>query len=226
MHRPAAPIMNFNASAAPRKDERPKGIAGKRPKGMDASSVANACADLVDRNVADGRADKPAFIEAETIADLWRSCSSRPAASRACWRALGLRREDRIAHGDARYDRISDRLSRRDPRRHRAGSAQHAADERAICLHARRFPRQGACRLLARSGRFSSQRSPRRRISRTSSSPMAKRPAPAIALAAALAGESGRDDPGADASGRALLLALFLGLDRQAPRACVISIRA
>ena len=63
---------------------------------MDASSVANACADLVDRNVADGRADKLAFIEAE------RSLTYGELQQQTCRFArllarLELRREDRIA---------------------------------------------------------------------------------------------------------------------------------
>jgi 4-hydroxybenzoate-CoA ligase len=63
---------------------------------MDASSVANACADLVDRNVAEGRADKPAFIQADrilTYGDLQQqTCRFARLLAR-----LGLRREERIA---------------------------------------------------------------------------------------------------------------------------------
>jgi 4-hydroxybenzoate-CoA ligase len=63
---------------------------------MEASSVANACADLVDRNVAEGRADKLAFLEAErslTYGELQRqTCRFARLLAR-----LGLRREDRIA---------------------------------------------------------------------------------------------------------------------------------
>ena len=63
---------------------------------MDASSVANACADLVDRNIAEGRADKLAFVEAE------RSLTYGELQQQTCRFArllarLGLRREDRIA---------------------------------------------------------------------------------------------------------------------------------
>src|SRR5579863_476315 len=64
--------------------------------GMDASSVANACADLVDRNIAEGRADKLAFVEAG------RSLTYGALQQQTCRFArllarLGLRREDRIA---------------------------------------------------------------------------------------------------------------------------------
>jgi 4-hydroxybenzoate-CoA ligase len=63
---------------------------------MDASSVANACADLIDRNIAEGRADKLAFVEAE------RSLTYGALQQQTCRFArllarLGLRREDRIA---------------------------------------------------------------------------------------------------------------------------------
>jgi 4-hydroxybenzoate-CoA ligase len=59
-------------------------------------SVANACADLVDRNVAEGRGDKTAFISAD------RSLTYRMLQAETCRFArlahrLGLRREDRIA---------------------------------------------------------------------------------------------------------------------------------
>jgi 4-hydroxybenzoate-CoA ligase len=71
-------------------------IAGLEAEGMDASSVVNACADLVDRNVAQGRADKRAFVEASrslTYGQLQQqTCRFARLMSR-----LGLRREDRVA---------------------------------------------------------------------------------------------------------------------------------
>jgi 4-hydroxybenzoate-CoA ligase len=63
---------------------------------MDASSVANACADLVDRNVAQGRGDKPAFIEAQRTLSYGQLQQQTCRFARLLGR-LGLRREDRIA---------------------------------------------------------------------------------------------------------------------------------
>jgi 4-hydroxybenzoate-CoA ligase len=63
---------------------------------MDASPVANACADLVDRNVAEGRADKLAFIEAERALTYGQLQQQTCRFARLLTR-LGLRREDRIA---------------------------------------------------------------------------------------------------------------------------------
>jgi 4-hydroxybenzoate-CoA ligase len=63
---------------------------------MDASSVANACADLVDRNVAEGRGDKPAFIEAQRTLSYGQLQQQTCRFARLLGR-LGLRREDRIA---------------------------------------------------------------------------------------------------------------------------------
>jgi 4-hydroxybenzoate-CoA ligase len=63
---------------------------------MDASSVANACADLVDRNVAEGRGDKLAFIEAQRTLSYGQLQQQTCRFARLLGR-LGLRREDRIA---------------------------------------------------------------------------------------------------------------------------------
>lgn len=63
---------------------------------MDASSLANACADLVDRNVAEGRADKPAFIEADRALKYGELQQQTCRFARLLAR-LGLRREDRVA---------------------------------------------------------------------------------------------------------------------------------
>jgi 4-hydroxybenzoate-CoA ligase len=71
-------------------------LAGQEAEGMDASSVANACADLVDRNVAEGRADKLAFIEAERTLTYGQLQKQTCRFARLLLR-LGLRREDRIA---------------------------------------------------------------------------------------------------------------------------------
>ncbi|HYC24855.1 MAG TPA: benzoate-CoA ligase family protein [Roseiarcus sp.] len=63
---------------------------------MGETSLANACADLVDRNVAEGRGDKAAYVSPErtlTYAALRaETCRFARLADR-----LGLRREDRIA---------------------------------------------------------------------------------------------------------------------------------
>ncbi len=63
---------------------------------MGASSVANACADLVDRNVAEGRGDKPAFLEAGR-ALTYGALQAQTCRFARLLARLGLRREDRIA---------------------------------------------------------------------------------------------------------------------------------
>lgn len=63
---------------------------------MGVSAVANACADLVDRNVAEGRGDKPAFLEAGR-ALTYGALQAQTCRFARLLARLGLRREDRIA---------------------------------------------------------------------------------------------------------------------------------
>jgi len=67
-------------------------------------SVANACADLVDRNVVEGRGDKPAFISADHSLTYRLLQAETCRFARLAYR-LGLRREDRIAM--AMYDTVN-----------------------------------------------------------------------------------------------------------------------
>ena len=63
---------------------------------MGVSAVANACADLVDRNVTEGRGDKPAFLEAGR-ALTYGALQAQTCRFARLLARLGLRREDRIA---------------------------------------------------------------------------------------------------------------------------------
>ena len=56
----------------------------------------NAAVDMVDRNVAEGRGGKVAFID-PAAADLRRTGRQRARASARCSARLGLQREDRVA---------------------------------------------------------------------------------------------------------------------------------
>ncbi|HLW90556.1 MAG TPA: benzoate-CoA ligase family protein [Roseiarcus sp.] len=63
---------------------------------MGESSVANACADLVDRNIAQGRADKPAFLSADRTLT-YGALQAETCRFARLLNRLDLRREDRIA---------------------------------------------------------------------------------------------------------------------------------
>ena len=103
----------------------------------------NAVTWLLDRNVDEGRGDKLAFID--TVSELTYG-ELQQQTRRVGESAASARRPPRRPRRDdhARHGRLSDRVSRRDPRRHRAGAAQHAADGRTICLHAGGLPRARA----------------------------------------------------------------------------------
>ena len=121
-------------------------------RGMSGSSY-NAVTWLLDRNVEQGRGDKTRLHRHRLRADLWRTAAAEPPRRQS---AAPPRRSPRRARGDdhARHRRFPDGVSRRDPRRHRAGAAQYAFDLGSICLRAGRLPRPGAVRLRgAVSGR-------------------------------------------------------------------------
>jgi 4-hydroxybenzoate-CoA ligase len=80
---------------------RQGGLPDKKPAHPEENPMAematyNAASDLIDRNIAAGRGDKPAFIDRQrrlTYADLQRDT----ARAANYLRGLGLRREERIA---------------------------------------------------------------------------------------------------------------------------------
>ena len=110
------------------------------------SGSYNAVTWLLDRNVDEGRGAKLAFTDTVselTYGDLQKQ--SRRVANML--RRLGVRREERVAMIMLDTVDFPSRVSRRDPRRHRAGAAQYAADLGSICLCAGGLPRARAVRL-------------------------------------------------------------------------------
>ena len=103
----------------------------------------NAAVDFVDRNVAEGRGDKTAFVDTArnlTYAEL-RDAAARigPMLAR-----MGIEPENRIALVLLDTVDFPDPVLGRHPRRHRPGAAQYAADRRSISLSVRglRAPRR------------------------------------------------------------------------------------
>src|SRR4029077_12264756 len=92
----------------------------------------NAAVDMVDRNVAEGRGDKTAFIDparrltygelAERVARARAALAPRRADAGAAW--ASARRPPRDDH--ARHGRFPGVVLGRDPRRHHPDPAQHA----------------------------------------------------------------------------------------------------
>ena len=148
-------------------------------------------------------------------AHLWPAC--RPGGALRCGVA-GLGHPARRARpaGDARYRRLADRFSRLPEERHRRGAGQHAADRGRLSLHAGRQPRQmpgrvGGAVPEIREGHQGKPRSrARHRLRRQS------------ARLPAVRGRHRRRRAGglhrADGGRRHGVLALHLGLDRQAER--------
>ena len=102
----------------------------------------NAAVDFVDRNVAEGRGDKTAFIDPSrnlTYAEL-RDAAARigPMLAR-----LGIEKENRIAIVLLDTVEFPGSVLGSNSGRHRSGSAQHADNRRPISLPARRFALQG-----------------------------------------------------------------------------------
>ena len=111
-----------------------------------ASGSYNAVTWLLDRNVDEGRGDKLAFTD--TVSELtYGELQQQSRRVANMLRRLGVRREERVAMIMLDTVDFPVRVSRRDPRRHRAGAAQHAADVGSICLCAGRLPRARAVRL-------------------------------------------------------------------------------
>ena len=106
----------------------------------------NAAVDFVDRNVAEGRGDKTAFIDPSRRLYLWR-IARRGGARRSDAGAARRRAGEPYRAGDARHRRFSHPVLGSDPRRRRAGAAQHPADRRPVPLSAGRLPRQSGVRV-------------------------------------------------------------------------------
>ena len=179
----------------------------------------NAAADLIERNLAAGRGAKTAFIDDRghySYAEL----AERVSRFANLVRRSGI--HPRTAHPpvSARYDRFSDRFSRRDQGRGRSGGGQYPALCRRIRLHAGGQPGPGGGRVGAGAADHG------RGIggvvgSAAGGDRLRKR------RGGALAGRSAGADADhvryrVDPSGRTLLLALLLGFDRPAEghRAC------
>ena len=114
-------------------------------RGMSGSSY-NAVTWLLDRNVDEGRGGKTRLHRHRLRTDLWRTAEAKlPRRQHAAPSRRPPRRARRDDH--ARHGRFSGRVSRRDPRRRRAGAAQHAADLGSIRLCAGGLPRPRAVHL-------------------------------------------------------------------------------
>ena len=181
----------------------------------------NAAADMVDRNVTHGRGAKPAFVDAERDADLRRAAGALQPHGQP---ARHLQSGARVAHRPAAagHGRFPGGLLGRHQGRRRAGVPEHAADDRAVRLHPRRQPRQGAVHLGAAAARGAADPGP-------AALPQAhlrgrRRGAAVRAVAARRAAVPSRGIPGRrHLLRRDRVLALLVGLDRhaqgRAPRA-------
>ena len=176
--------------------------------------IYNAAVDMVDRNVAEGRGDKTAFIDPQRDADLWRAC--RPLQPHG-QPARHLRCSTRVPRcpAAAGYRRFSRRVLGRHQGRRRAGVPQYAADERAVRLHPRRQPRQGAIHLGAAASRSCSRSSASCRSSSTSSCAAAKPPPFALSFRSELHLQAKVTEPPTPAATRPRS-----GSTRRAPPAC------
>ena len=180
---------------------------------MAESPTYNAAADLIERNL-EGRARrKDSFYRRSRRLQL---CRARRPGEPVCQSRAPARHSSRAADPSlpARHDRFSDRLSRRDQGRGRSGRGQHPAvvpTNSPSCWPtagpARSSSRRRCCRRCRR--RWPRCRGP----GRSSSSPVSER----RSTRSPTAGRSRRRVRyRADPPGRAMLLALFVGLDRPA----------
>ena len=178
--------------------------------------IYNAAVDMVDRNVAEGRASKPVFIdpnETLTYGELRGPLQPHGQSARH------LCHPARSARGPAAagYGRFSRGVLGRDQGWRRPGRPQHAADGRAVHLHPGRQPRQGAVHLgAAAAGRAADPRQAavpqaRVRLGRRGATVRAAVPRRAAASGAELRGRR-------HLQRRDGLLALLVGLDRHAER--------
>ena len=117
----------------------------------------NAAVDFVDRNVAEGRGRQDRVHRSVAQHHVW-GVARRGGAHRPDAGAHGHRAGKPNRARPARHRRLSDPVLGRDPCRHRAGSAQYAADGRSVPLSSRRFARQGCLRFRrAAAGRSGSR---------------------------------------------------------------------
>ena len=133
-------------------------------------STYNAVTWLLDRNVDEGRGGKTRLHRHRFRTDLWRTAEAElPRRQHAAPSRRPPRRARR--HDHARHGGFSGRVSRRDPRRHRAGAAQHASDVGSIRLCAGGLPRAGAVHFRSAAAGGQGHASGGCPISTTSSSP-------------------------------------------------------
>ncbi len=95
---------------------------------------------LLDRNIDEGRGSQARLHRHRLATSPMASCSSRAASVANLLRRLGVRREERVAMIMLDTVDFPVVFLGRDPRRHRAGAAQHAADLGPIRLRAGRLP--------------------------------------------------------------------------------------
>ena len=153
------------------------------------------------------------FHRSDARLDLWRARRSR--RTLRSW-AAGARAASRRARAfvSARHHRLADGLSGRHQGRDRAGASQHAAHRRRLPLHARGQPRQAPRRVR---GALSQIRQGAGRVGRSAAGGgVGERNAPSCVFRGAPGRRCGRTGHRADRLRRHLLLALYLGLDRQA----------
>ncbi len=173
----------------------------------------NFAADILDRNLKAGRADKPAFIDPRgtwTYGQLAERVGRFAAGAALARRAARGARADRVA----RHHRLADRVSRLPQVGRGRGAGQHADDRGRLSLHAGRQPRPRArrvgCALSAfpEADRRGARPRARHRLRR-------QRAWAEVVRRADDQGEGLHRDR-ADRARRYRVLALHLGLDRQA----------
>ena len=173
----------------------------------------NFAADILSRNLKAGRANKPVFIDSRGSWTYGQLADRVGALRRDAARA---RHPARGAHPylHARHHRLADRVSGRAQGRRDRGRGQHAADRERLRIHADRQPREDAGRLAGAVPKFAPilKRCPTSNRSSCPAARAAHTTHSKTLIAACEAGGLHR----ADHARRHRLLALFLGLDRQA----------
>ena len=167
---------------------------------------------IVDRQVEAGRADKPAFVAPDATLTYERAA---PAGQPDGPPAALARRRPRAprAAGARRHHGVPARVPRRDADRRRAGPGQRARQGRQLPPLRRGLLRDRGADRRARRCRGCARRS---RARRCATSCAAARATTSSSSTTALAAQDDELDPGADAPRRHGVLALQLGLDRQA----------
>ena len=187
------------------------------PPHVDVPRDYNAAHDLIERNLAAGRAGKAAFVDDRgtyTYGDL----AQRVEPLRQCAAEPGCRARGARPALPSRHHRFSVGVPGRDQGRNRPGRREHAADHQGLRVHAARQPRRHAARL---GGALSDVRAAHRQDARSAPRRRRRRDRRARRGGASLArpadGECGHDlRCGRDDLRRHVLLALFVGVDRRA----------